>query len=167
MVLRTSAPNPVSRGHGEPVVNQRSHWPTVVSGAGVVLLVLAGVRLLTDTTTTVLGTSASCGNAFAYLSGADTHASALAVALCRPSLHNAATETVVLGFFGLVFLLIGATQATTQRSNPVHTNPSSQHQVPPAPPGWYPSPQHPGYERWWYGGSWSEYERPMVAGPPQ
>jgi hypothetical protein len=122
----------------------RTHWSTIMVIAGAVLLVLGGVRLLIDTSTTVLGTSASCGNVIGYLSGGDAHVSARAMALCSAQLQNALVESVIAGVVGLVLILIGAAEEKRHR---------------PAPPGWYSS--RPGMLQWWDGSTWTPWERPI------
>ena len=41
---------------------------------------------------------------------------------------------------------------------------------PPTPPGWYPDPQAPGYQRYWDGAQWTEHVAPLAGptfqGPP-
>lgn len=73
---------------------RRYNWPAWL---GLVALVAAGLRAYLNVgTQQTLGEAFSCGNAFGYMTNGDKHAGQLAMALCGPSLQNAATETVVL-----------------------------------------------------------------------
>jgi hypothetical protein len=130
--------------HRKAVAMDRTHWSTVIVIAVVVLLVLGAVRLVIDTSTTILGTSASCGNVVGYLSGGDAHVSARAMAFCSAPLLNAFVESVMAGVVGLVLVLIGAAEEKRHR---------------PASPGWYSS--SPGMLRRWDGSTWTPWERPI------
>ena len=39
--------------------------------------------------------------------------------------------------------------------------------TPPTPPGWYPDPQAPGYQRYWDGAQWTQHVAPLQGVPPQ
>lgn len=59
---------------------------------------------------------------------------------------------------GIALLVIGSYQLT----RPVRLVPAQ-----PLPgPGWYPSPNHPGYVRWWDGVQWTDQEHVPQAVPP-
>lgn len=65
----------------------RRYWWVVV--VALIACVFGVFRLLLDESVSVLGMPTSCGNAIAWLDGADNGRGA---SLCGPQLHNASVE---------------------------------------------------------------------------
>jgi len=83
--------------------SSRAWW---LLAAAAVLAVVGVGRLVLDVSATALGTSVSCGNAVAWMDGADKTAGSPALAVCSASLHNASIEGSV-AVVAAVILAVG------------------------------------------------------------
>jgi hypothetical protein len=121
---------------------------------GIALLICAGGRLVWPVQISFLGITGSCGNALAYLGGADNHVDVLDMSLCTGPLHSAVVVSSIMGFIGVVSLLLGC--------KPPRKRPMSVLGLLPN-PGWYPAPWDPAATAWWDGAQWSPPTPPPEA----
>jgi hypothetical protein len=120
---------------------------------GILLAVLGGIAIAGEA-----NNHAVCDSALGQLAQLDQHIRAS----CTTDNALFYVGIVVL-VAGLVMLVIGSLQLS-RPARPVSTVPVSSAGRPA--PGWYPSPDHLGYVRWWDGVGWTGQEYPQAMPPP-
>ncbi len=121
--------------------------------AGIILAVLGGIGVGTEA-----NNHAVCDSAFGQLAQFDQHIRASC------STDNALFDLGIVALVaGAVILVVGSFQL----SRPARADSSRRRPGPGDPgPGWYPSPGHLGYVRWWDGVAWTGPEYVQAMGPP-